>query len=146
MPKKTITYRLMSAEENEREFYGIMGKFFALNIYSREIGYIIRDDKDRMWVVAMISNTVIGFGSFSVDKNNIGRIHDSWVDKKYRGKDVYRTILNLRMNWFKDHKVEQVKAVIPPHLISRFESIGFVTEKLNGKYAQMNGTPREWVK
>lgn len=145
MPKKYITYRLMCAEEDEREFYEIMGKFFALNSYKRDFGYIIRNKEGRMWVVALLTKRVIGFGSFAVDKNDVGHLYDAWVDKKYRKKDVYRTILNLRMNWFKDHNIKQVKAVIPPHLLSRFEELGFKTEKYNGKYANMIGEPKEWI-
>ena len=145
MPKKTITYRLMCADEDEREFYGLMGKFFALLKYGREIGYRISNAPGRMWVVALLTDEVIGFGSFSVDKHGIGHIHDAWVDAKFRKKDVYRTILNLRMTWFQDHNVGEVHAVIPPHLLKRFEEIGFETETYRGKYAYMKGEPREWL-
>ena len=145
MPKKTITYRLMCAEEDEREFYGLMGKFFALLKYRREIGYRISNAAGRMWVVALLTDEVIGFGSFGVDRHGVGHLYDAWVTEKYRKKDVYRTILNLQMNWFKDHCVTEIWAIVPPYLLERFSGLGFEAETFRGKYAYMKGSPKEWV-
>lgn len=142
MPQKKILYRLMSAEsDGEKEFFGIMGKFFASMKIRRDFGYPLFDD-NRMWVVAMIGDKVIGFGSFSVDKKGTGRLFDAWVEEEFRGQGIYKIITDYRMKWFIDHNISEVLVVAKPEMVSLYERLGFKIEKMNGQYAYMKGQPK----
>lgn len=139
MPKKKITYRLMSVEsDGEKEFFSVMGKFFASMQIRRDFGYPIYDD-NRLWLVALVSDRVIGFGSFGIDKKGRGRLYDAWVDPEYRGQGIYKSIINYRLAWLHDHHADNVLAVVKPRMKTLYERHGFSEEKCAGQYSYMSG-------
>ena len=90
MPQKKITYRLMSSADDEKEFYAVMGKFFASAKVRRDFhGYPLNNDDARQWIVAFDGENVIGFGSFGVDKNEIGHLYDAWVHPDFRKRGIH---------------------------------------------------------
>lgn len=141
MPKKKVVYRLMSAEsDGEREFFGIMGKFFASMQIRRDFGYAVYDD-GRQWIVAFVGERVVGFGSFGIDKKNRGRLYDAWVDPEYRGRGIYKRITDYRLAWLRDHHADGVLAVVKPRMKDLYERHGFAEMKRLGKFSYMEGQP-----
>jgi ribosomal protein S18 acetylase RimI-like enzyme len=135
-------YRQMSAAESEKEFYGLMGKFFASAAVRKDFdGYPINNEPSRQWIIALIGDKVVGFGSFDLIKDDIGQLFDAWVDPDYRRNHIYRTILDYRMQWFIDHEIKVVRVVAYPTTRGVFESLGFAITRVRGKYAYMEGTP-----
>ena len=142
MPQKKITYRLMSSADDEKEFYAVMGKFFASAKVRRDFhGYPLNNDDARQWIVAFDGENVIGFGSFGVDKNEIGHLYDAWVHPDFRKRGIHTHMLNLRMQWFLNHNIESVKVIAYPSTEKLFKKLGFCIERMRGQYAYMCGAP-----
>lgn len=142
MPEKKILYRLMSSADGEREFYGVMGKFFASAAVMRDLhGYPLNNDDSRMWIVAFSGERVVGFASFGVGKRDEGHLFDAWVDLGYRKRGIYARMLDLCMQWFIDHNISLVHVIAYPGMQERFNKLGFTLDNMRGKYAYMSGAP-----
>lgn len=141
MPKKKITYRLMCAEDGEKEFYSVMGKFFASMDIRREVGYAISNDDNRLWVVAFEGEHVIGFASFGIDKKGCGHFYDAWIAEKHRHKGIYKIMTNYRMHWFVNHNISAIRIIVPPEGLEFYKKLGFTVETMRGKYSWMVGKP-----
>ncbi len=141
MPKKKISYRLMSVEsDGERDFFAVMGRFFASRRICRDFGYAIYDD-GRQWIVAFAGERVVGFGSFGIDSKGRGRLYDAWVDPDFRGKGIYKRITDYRLAWLQDQHADKVLAVVKPRMKDLYERHGFAEVKRLGKYSYMEGKP-----
>lgn len=140
MPKKKIRYHLMSTQDGEREFYGVMGKFFASADIRRDLdGYPLNNDDSRMWIVAFDGEKPVGFGSFGVLKNNEGQLYDAWVAPEYRRQGIHKSLLAMRLDWFAEHGVVTVHVIAYPSTRERFLQMGFKIDRMRGKYAYMSG-------
>ena len=119
-----------------------MGKFFASAKVRRDLdGYPLNNDDSRMWIVAFDGENVIGFGSFGVDKNEIGNLYDAWVHPDFRRHGIHTHMLNLRMEWFIEHNIETIRVVAYPSTQKLFTKLGFLVERMRGRYAYMCGAP-----
>lgn len=139
---KKIRYRLMSTADGEKEFYSIMGKFFASAEVRRDFdGYPLNNDDSRLWIVAFDGEKVVGFGSFGVNKKDVGQFYDAWVHPDYRKQGIHKKMINYRMHWFIDHNISTVRVVAYPSTVEMFKKLGFSIEQQRGKYAYMIGIP-----
>jgi hypothetical protein len=110
----------------EKTFYEYLGPFIGKRDIHKEIGIAIYDDNNKLWAIAKINNTVVGFAS----KRKL-IISDCYVLKKYRKKGILTEMLKLLC--FED----KLKATCTEMSKGAFKKIGFVSVKETKKFTYM---------
>lgn len=63
-----------------------------------------------VWVVTDNEHGVIGKATMKVRNHHIVRLQDAWVHENFRGKGIYRSLYEARMDfineWYKDYTIQ----------------------------------------
>jgi GNAT superfamily N-acetyltransferase len=120
--------------DNEKaDFYFLLGPFLSRRIVARELGGPIWDDDGKLWLVALMGNTVLGFCAFRPQKNVIWLCSD-YVLPEWRRQGVYNELFAQRFALLHG-KYCCAKATASSRWT--FERYGFTCTRKHGRYFMM---------
>ena len=116
-------------EYNRKEFYSIMGQFFAEPLYKRILPYLKNDD-DYIWLINKRGSKVVAFTAYKVGENKI----DFAVDF-YRNKiEDLQVLTEQKLKDLKGSSKTIETATADPLIYKMFVGMGFVEVKKTANY------------
>lgn len=82
-------------------FYSKMGRFFAEERYIRQMPYL-RNRPDRVWFTIEKDERVIAFSSVEFNDEYV-EFTTEYVESRYRGKGLFRTLTDARFEYCRDY-------------------------------------------
>lgn len=118
---------------NKKEFYSIMGKFFAERIYRKKLPYLI-NDKDKSWYLFFSNNELIGFCGIKIGQQYTS-FSDIYIIEKFNNYKVLSYIANHMFNLY---KMENIKLLTCSNEeIKIWTELGFKIIGSKGSYSCM---------
>ena len=128
MEKKSMNVREFLPGYDKREFYSMIGEFFAERRYRKEMPYLVNDD-DKSWNIFFDGSSVVGFYSY-VENKGVTEISGFYVLDRCRGTGIGTEMLNDITRRF--HAIKMVSN--SPQMISMLERHGFLEIGVRGSY------------
>lgn len=128
----------MTAAQDEAKFYGKIGHYFASRAVRKELGgYPMNNEPDWPWLIAIEKQRFEVVGFVCIEPfDDYFMIHDCYVNEDYRGKGIFKTMINKVSHYAKTENkylrtcaFEKVKPI--------FEKVGFIATKQNGQWHLM---------
>lgn len=133
-----LCYYLMGSKDSPREFYADMGWIFASAEIRKDLDdYPINNDGDRLWIVAMEGEMVVGFRSFGFKNDTDAVFFDAWVRPERRGNGVYRKMLDLALKHVRKGGRICVTAIANANSLPALTKAGFKETRRRGKFAYL---------
>ncbi|MHA1910407.1 MAG: GNAT family N-acetyltransferase [Candidatus Kariarchaeaceae archaeon] len=127
-------YKISHNKYDKNEFYRLMGPAFADKKIKKELPYL-DNEEGRYWILILEKNQLIGFGSLQELKKKI-IIKSAFVYPAFRGKGIYKWILDLRLKEAK--KLNKVlETVVKKELTTIFQEKGFKVVRVTKNYSIM---------
>lgn len=124
--------KTFEGDYDRKEFYGLMGKYFAEKQYTKEMPYL-ENKKSHVWFIAFENNTIIGFGSVETLENKILLSH-SFVEKDYRNAGIWSAINKYRLT-FANMRNKPIEVITKEeYLRDYWIKQGFEIFRKNGSY------------
>lgn len=119
-------------EGTPKEFYALMGKFFAESKYQKEMPYMV-NRATNVWFLAFKEDALVGFGAVNELKNKIVLEH-SYVEEEYRKLGIWKLINEARFEYSK-FKVLPIEVITKEDYLKKYWlENGFEIFKTNGRY------------
>lgn len=83
-------------QETKNEFYMFMGKYFAEQVYKKQIEYLVNRDTN-VWFVYIISKEVLGFTA--INKTNKIVLEHSFVEESSINNGIWTKLNNVRFDY-----------------------------------------------
>ena len=128
--------KYIRTNRNEKDFYALMGKFFGSRQVAKDLGMPMWDDPNREWLLCLDNDRPVACGSIEIKGEN-AVMKSGWVEEGYRGKGVYNTLFELRMQLAKDSGVKIMRATVTEKSKNTFIRQGFRNNGMRGKYYMM---------
>jgi hypothetical protein len=120
-----------SEKYNRKEFYGLMGQFFAEPYYKRAMPYL-RNKDTYQWLVKTVNKQVVAFTAYEVLPTKINFA----VDFYQNNINDLKELVELKMKQLEDEKKRIETATADEEIYKLLRDIGFVEVKstVNYKY------------
>jgi RimJ/RimL family protein N-acetyltransferase len=126
-----------TSENDGLQFWQIMGKWFANKEVADTLGEPIYDHDDLVWTLAIIKDSVVGFGAIDLshaDKKT-ALLNYGFMAKECRGTGIYRRLLEARVKILEeDTQIETIKALCTEASKPVLEKLGFKEKSKRGRY------------
>lgn len=98
--------------EQNKEFYSIMGYYFAHKKYAYEMGGWKFYSKEGIttWFLAYVDNILVGFCALFEETTHLF-MDNFYIIKEYRGKGYSRTLFDYRLNYAKINFKKEIRAI-----------------------------------
>lgn len=120
---------------DKKEFYSIMGQYFAERDYRKEMPYMVNTEM-KQWVLYYNEEELVSFYAYE-KKKHFHEITGFYVVKEYRNKGIGKKMVKDIMDRFTTARLT-TNAVF---FIKTLEKVGFSKIREKGSYAEM-----EWRK
>ena len=100
---------IFKGDYDKKEFYSLMGKFFAEREYKRLMPYLV-NKRDTNWYIEIENNEVVGFISF-IDKSNKINIGYCYVSDEAKYSILRHNLITLAIDKKKDIYAEIEKSL-----------------------------------
>lgn len=97
-----INIKVFEPPYDKNEFYGYMGDIFSMRPVRSELPYL-SNEPERIWFLAFCGNDLAGFCSMHDRETTVDLLCD-YVFNMYRGKGVYRALVDTRMKYAERYK------------------------------------------
>ncbi|MFN3802462.1 GNAT family N-acetyltransferase [Belliella pelovolcani] len=118
-------YKIGIVKGNDRNIGNLIGWYAMDREVIKEMdGYPILTDSDTTWFVAHKNLEVIAFGAVKKMKNHAVMTY-SFVFKSFRKKGLHKELINRRLDWIKEQKINLVKADCTKSSLPNMKAVGF---------------------
>ena len=118
-----------SGNYNKKEFYGVMGKFFAEPFYKHLLPYLKNDD-GYIWLLNKKNGQVIAFTAYKIKESKI----EFAVDFYERNIDDLKELTELKLEQVQGLKKPIETATTNPLMYEMFVEMGFKEYKATTNY------------
>ncbi|MDR2092306.1 MAG: N-acetyltransferase [Azoarcus sp.] len=121
------------AGHRDDRFWISMGPLFFDKKIKRDLPYL-RDDVGKHWFIVFDDKTVVGFAAVEIKKNGVALIGSAWVSDAKRGRGVYKSLTDARLDFAKSRGIKTVRATCLPASAAELLKRGFAEVSQIGKY------------
>ena len=125
--------KIIRRTNQDKDFYALIGPFLARRDVEREIGYKIYDDDDKVWLIAIDSERIVGFCYLWEKAKHRYQIGSCYVTEDHRQKGVFRKLLT---NATKNIKGSATLTTKNENLRKMLIKDGFVVKKTKGSFVE----------
>lgn len=130
--------KIVTFSDHGKEFFALMGEFFAFRHYAQEMGgWQFYTKPGSVWFVAYdpYSLKVQGFCSIIQERTHI-YFDNMYVLKEYRGQGISRLLFDARMQYAPLMKQEIRVITDNPIQLRRYRESGFLENGKRGRYTK----------
>ena len=123
--------RVYRSECQGRDFYALMGKYFASLDVAKELERQVYNKPKTTWYISTVHDNVVGFASV-YDSGKFYFLDNLYIVPLYREIGNASEIVKNIVEDFTDKPIKCI--AVNPCAIRIFENLGFVEDGTNGKY------------
>ena len=122
--------RIYREQEQNKDFYALMGRFFASKEIAKEMDQQIYNTAGTDWYIATHRGQVQGFASVT-KRNKYGFLDNLWIVPEWRGHGIGTELVETVL----DDNPDVIRCIAcNPYAIRILEKYGFDEVGKNGKY------------